>query len=71
MPELCFKGKEFVDNHHLSVPHRSLVPDVFAVEHAPRAGELELVVEDGTSVECDLVLVTDWKTKLPTLLSQT
>ena len=26
MPELVFKGKEFVFNHHLSVPHRPLVP---------------------------------------------
>jgi adenine-specific DNA-methyltransferase len=25
MPELLFKGKEFVFNHHLSVPHRPLV----------------------------------------------
>lgn len=28
MPELHFKGKEFVYNHHLSVPYRPLVPDV-------------------------------------------
>ena len=27
MPELHFKGKEFVYNHHLTVPHRPLVPD--------------------------------------------
>ncbi|MCS1417750.1 MAG: hypothetical protein M2R46_05506 [Verrucomicrobia subdivision 3 bacterium] len=27
MPELNFKGKEFVRNHHLSVPHRLLEPD--------------------------------------------
>lgn len=26
MPELNFKGKEFVYNHHLSIPHRPLVP---------------------------------------------
>ena len=26
MPELDFKGKEFVDNHHLAVPHRPLLP---------------------------------------------
>ena len=26
MPELMFKGKEFVYNHHLVVPHRPLVP---------------------------------------------
>ncbi len=28
MPELNFKGKEFVYNHHLSVPFRPLEPDV-------------------------------------------
>jgi adenine-specific DNA-methyltransferase len=27
MPELFFKGKEFVYNHHLAVPYRPLVPD--------------------------------------------
>lgn len=27
MPELYFKGKEFVYNHHLTVPFRPLVPD--------------------------------------------
>ncbi|MDH4388781.1 MAG: site-specific DNA-methyltransferase [Fimbriimonas sp.] len=27
MPELDFKGKEFVRNHHLTVPFRPLVPD--------------------------------------------
>lgn len=27
MSELSFKGKEFVYNHHLAVPHRPLVPD--------------------------------------------
>ena len=27
MTELFFKGKEFVYNHHLAVPHRPLVAD--------------------------------------------
>jgi adenine-specific DNA-methyltransferase len=27
MSELSFKGKEFVYNHHLAVPHRPLIPD--------------------------------------------
>ena len=26
MPELDFKGKEFVYNHHLAIPHRPLIP---------------------------------------------
>lgn len=42
MPELVFKGKEFVYNHHLAVPHRSLVPDaeksVGAARHSVRPG---------------------------------
>ena len=43
-----------------------LMTEAFAVENAPRVGELELMVNDGTSIECDLVLMTDWKTRLPT-----
>jgi adenine-specific DNA-methyltransferase len=27
MPELIFKGKEYVYNHHLTVPYRPLIPD--------------------------------------------
>ena len=27
MPEIVFKGKEYVYNHHLTVPYRPLVPD--------------------------------------------
>ena len=27
MPELFFKGKEYVYNHHLTVPYRRLLPD--------------------------------------------
>ena len=26
MPEIVFKGKEYVYNHHLTVPYRPLVP---------------------------------------------
>lgn len=37
MPELSFKGKEFVYNHHLAVPHRPLVPDA-----AKSIGEVRL-----------------------------
>lgn len=36
MPELSFKGKEFVFNHHLAVPHRPLVPDAAKSVGAPR-----------------------------------
>ncbi len=175
MPELNFKGKEFVYNHHLTVPHRPLVPDAdksvgaarldgnlivqgdnlhplksllpmyankvdcifidapyntgnegwcyndnvnspmmwawletnpvgiedglrqdkwcehlagnddtayeqsvlqlmteaLSVEKVPRVEELEFVVEDGTRIACDLVLMTEWKTRLPTFSAQT
>jgi len=36
MPELLFKGKEFVFNHHLAVPHRPLVPDAVRSVGEPR-----------------------------------
>lgn len=46
MPELLFKGKEFVYNHHLSVPFRPLVPDAS-----------KSIVEKGQSVKLDGNLV--------------
>lgn len=36
MPELSFKGKEFLINHHLAVPHRPLVPDAAKSVGEPR-----------------------------------
>lgn len=36
MPELVFKGKEFVYNHHMAVPHRPLVPHAEKSVGAPR-----------------------------------
>ena len=36
MSELNFKGKEFVFNHHLTVPHRPLVPDAAKSVGDPR-----------------------------------
>ena len=35
MTELILKGKEFVYNHHLAVPHRPLLPDANQSEGAP------------------------------------
>lgn len=46
-----------------------LMTEAFSVEKVPRVGELELVVEDGTRLACDLVLMTDWKTRLPLFLA--
>nr|WP_312915544.1 DNA methyltransferase [Candidatus Competibacter phosphatis] len=36
MPELDFKGKEFVYNHHLAIPHRPLIPHPDQSIGAPR-----------------------------------
>jgi adenine-specific DNA-methyltransferase len=38
MPELYFKGKEFVYNHHLTVPFRPLVPMPELCCNATRGG---------------------------------
>lgn len=47
-----------------------LMTEAFAIEKVLRVGELELVVEDGTRIECDLVLMTEWKTKLPAFFAK-
>ena len=42
MPELFFKGKEFVFNHHLAVPFRPLVPDPKrSIGESGKAGRLD------------------------------
>ncbi|WP_295409592.1 DEAD/DEAH box helicase family protein [uncultured Thiocystis sp.] len=41
-----------------------LMSDHYAIE-SPRVGELELVDPGGTVVHCDLLLMPDWKTRLP------
>jgi hypothetical protein len=46
-----------------------LMTQVFAVEHVTRVGEFDLVVPGGTEVECGLVMLKDWKTALPPLLT--
>ena len=42
-----------------------LISDHYTIEHAPQPGELELVIPDGTTVQCALVLMPDWPTRLP------
>ena len=41
-----------------------LISNHYAIEPTSRLGELELVVPDGTTVQCDLVLMPDWKVRL-------
>lgn len=40
------------------------VNDNFKVEQVKKAGELELVFDNSTTVSCDLLLMSEWKTKI-------
>jgi len=42
-----------------------LVNDHYAFENATKAGELVLGMDDKTTVSCDLLLMSEWATKLP------
>ncbi|MCY3630066.1 MAG: DEAD/DEAH box helicase family protein [Bacteroidetes bacterium] len=46
----------------------SFLTSNYAWETSVPAGELELVSEGGTTVHCELVLMSEWKTRLPKLL---
>jgi type III restriction enzyme len=41
-----------------------LMTETFQADQVDRIGELELVGGDGTRVECDLVLATEWRARL-------
>jgi hypothetical protein len=43
-----------------------LMTEAFDIDHTQRVGELELINPDGARVQSDLVLMTEWKTRLPT-----
>jgi type III restriction enzyme len=42
-----------------------LMTEAFQIDQTQRVGELSIVNPDGSTVECDLVLMSEWKTKLP------
>ncbi|MBP6807233.1 MAG: DEAD/DEAH box helicase family protein [Chromatiaceae bacterium] len=42
-----------------------LMTQAFQIDQTQRVGELSIVNPDGTRVECDLVLMNEWKTRLP------
>lgn len=44
------------------------VSEAFARDTTVPAGMLELVQDDGTTVRCELILMSDWRAKLPALL---
>ena len=68
---LEMKGKHLAGNDDTEYKKAvlRLMTDAFSVEHVSRVGELELVVEDGTTIQCDLVLMPEWSTRLPTFMS--
>ena len=47
----------------------SFLSSSFTWDDCTPAGELELVTKDGDTVQCALILMSEWKTKLPRLLS--
>lgn len=44
------------------------INDNFKVEKVKKAGELELVLDESTTVSCDMLLMSEWKTKVHTHL---
>ena len=55
----------------LNVDKRDLLATLsanFDWEKTVPAGSMELVQDDGTTVECALVLMSEWKAKLPAFL---
>ena len=47
-----------------------VLTDNFAWDNTVPAGTLELVKDTGETVECTLILMSEWKTKLPGFLRQ-
>ena len=45
-----------------------LMGESFAIENVAQVGELDLVEANGSTFACDLVLMPEWKTRLPELL---
>ena len=48
----------------------SFLSNSFAWYDCTPAGELELVTDNGQTVQCTLILMSEWKTKLPHFLSR-
>ena len=46
----------------------AFLSDNFAWENCTPAGEMELVQNSGDTVECELILISKWKTRLPEFL---
>lgn len=46
-----------------------IMSDHFGIEQVTKAGKLELVVDDKTTVVCDLLLMSEWKAKVSSYLN--
>lgn len=62
---LEMKGEHLSGNPKTEYVKKVLCVMNEAYSMAPKVGELELVKKTGMTVQCDLVLMPDWKTKLP------
>ncbi len=49
----------------------SVLSNNFAWDQTKPTGELELVTDTGETVECTLILMSEWPAKLPEYLSST
>jgi len=65
------KGKHLAGNDDTEYKKAvlRLMSESFAVENVERVGELDLVEADGHTVACDLVLMPEWRTRVPTLIN--
>ena len=60
------KGDQLEGNLDTTYKQKLLnaVNDHFSVDKSIKAGELELVLDDKTTVSCDLLLMSEWKSKI-------
>jgi len=67
---LEMKGKHLAGNDDTEYKKAvlRLMSEAFVEDHVSYVGELDLVVENGMRMECDLVLIPEWKTRLPELM---
>jgi type III restriction enzyme len=61
------KGNQFEGNLDTEYKRKllKLVTENYKFQKVVKAGELELVIDGETTLECDLVLIDEWKTRIP------
>lgn len=67
------KGDQLAENLDTAYKDKllKLMSENFGQESPRKAGELELVVDGSTTVQCDLVLMSQWKTRFHQQLAET